>query len=191
MNMKLVNAEKKISHLVPFMQNTKRVLDFGCGDLTFAQALHRVFPHLHITGVDVVDFGKRYKGVEFKKYDGKKLPFNYRSFDTVISWHVFHHTNEPFALLKECLRVAKRSVCIVEPVYRGWWDIPGMRCMDWVFNVWKDHSVSMPYAFASRDKWQQEILALGWVVDVVKDVELLPGVLPTGRSLLFICSRKS
>lgn len=190
MNMKQVNARRKVERIAPYIKGDMSVLDFGCGDLLFARELKQNLPDVSVTGVDVVDFGHRYKGVKYHQYDGVTLPFTNKSFDAVISWHVLHHTDEPFNLLKECMRVAKSKVFIVEPTYRGKWDIPGMRFMDWVFNVWKDRSISMPYRFASKKEWMREIRLLGWECEEIVDVELLPAWLPTGRSLLFVCKKK-
>ncbi|MEK7577094.1 MAG: class I SAM-dependent methyltransferase [Patescibacteria group bacterium] len=189
MDMKLINAQRKVQILKKYLHEGMSVLDFGCGDLVFAQELFKAMPSLHITGVDVVDFGSRPKGIRFKKYDGKSLPFKKASFDIVISYHVFHHTPTPFALLFECMRVAKKQVLFVEPVYRGLWDIPGMRIMDWFFNAWKDHAISMPYAFASKSDWMNEIKKARFLCTDQIDVELLPKFLPTGRSLLFVCKK--
>lgn len=166
-----------------------RVLDFGCGDMIFSEELQRANPSLRITGVDVVDFGNRPKGIRFLLYDGKKLPFRKETFDVVIAYHVFHHTTRPFDLFRECVRVSKKMILFVEPTFRGWWDIPGMRLLDWVFNVWKDRSVSLPYAFSSERQWKEEITKAGFVLTSISDVELLPRWFPTGRSLLFVCTR--
>jgi len=190
MNMKQVNAKRKVNFLLPYLCHNMRLLDFGCGDMTFAKELKKTLPALKITGVDVLDFGKRYKDILYKRYDGHVLPFGNGAFDAVVSWHVFHHTTEPFALMRECMRVAKNSIYIVEPTFRGWWDIPGMCFMDWLFNVWKDRSISMSYRFASKDDWKREIARLGWTSEQTIDVELLPKWLPTGRSILFVCRKK-
>lgn len=187
--MKLANAKRKVSLLAPYLDCRGSVLDFGCGDMTFAQELHASYPSLHVTALDVVDFGIRHPGIIFRKYRGESIPFQKSTFDTVISWHVLHHTTRPTELLADCFRVAKNTVIFVEPVYRGWWDIPGMRCMDWVFNIWKDKSISMPFAFASEKEWKKEVSRSGWSCEQVIDVELLPKWLPTGRSLLFVCRK--
>lgn len=189
MDMKLVNAQRKVYILKKYLRDGMSVLDFGCGDLLFAQELHQAMPALRITGVDVIDFENRPKGIVYKKYDGKLLPFADKSFDTVISYHVFHHTNTPFELLNECMRVAKKQVLFVEPVYRGLWDIPGMRIMDWLFNVWKDHSIAMQYTFAPENRWVYEVKKSGFACAKRIDVELLPKFFPTGRSLLFVCKK--
>ena len=66
MDMKLINAQRKVQILKKYLHEGMSVLDFGCGDLVFAQELFKAMPSLHITGVDVVDFGSRPKGIRFK-----------------------------------------------------------------------------------------------------------------------------
>jgi len=189
MVIKHANARRKAEFLLPHLSGCASVLDFGCGDLQLSKELHVALPSVRITGVDVVDFGNRPKGISFRKYDGNTLPFSSASFDAVVAYHVFHHAPHPFALLAECFRVSKHTVLFVEPIYRGWWDIPGMRAMDYVFNIWKSRSIAMPYAFASKNRWELEIVKAGWDCAMVKDVEILPYWLPSGRSLLFDCRK--
>lgn len=166
------------------------MLDFGCGDLSLSKELRVLMPGLDIHGVDVVDFGIRDKHISFQQYDGKTLPYKAGSFDTVVVYHVLHHTNNPIGLLTECLRVSRNTVLLVEPVYRSRFEILGMACMDWLFNVWKDRSITMMFAFRSQRQWEDAIRGAGWNLMHIIDVEILPSWLPTGRSKLFVCSAK-
>lgn len=181
------NARRKVDQVCTFIGKNDRVLDFGCGDLSFAKQLHVSMPTLHINAVDVVDFGIRDTHISFTQYDGYKLPFKTGSFDTVIIYHVLHHTTSPEALFRECLRVSKNTVLLVEPVYRFRLEILGMSCMDWIFNVWKYRSISMAFSFRSKNQWQDSIKKAGWRLTKIVDVEMLPWWLPTGRSYLFVC----
>lgn len=183
------NARRKVRILLPYTKNNAVVLDFGCGDMLLAHELCKKNPRLKITGVDVVDFGKRYKGIDFQLYDGKVLPFGSRSFDIVVAYHVFHHTQDPASAFSECARVARRVVIFVEPVYRNMVEIPGMMFMDWLFNVWKSHDVSMAFTFRSRAWWEEQITKHNGRLRTVQDVEILPPIFPTGRSLLFIVDK--
>jgi SAM-dependent methyltransferase len=87
-----------------------RLLDVGCGQK----------PYEHI----FKPFTSEYIGVEHEKtfaltnaksaergpdvvYDGKRLPFDDRSFDTVLSIQVLEHTPHPSALVHEMARVLK------------------------------------------------------------------------------------
>jgi|SRR6185369_1834149 len=182
------NSGEKIKRIAAcFSHKKETVLDFGCGDLSFAKALRKKRPSLAITGVDVVDFHNRDKAITFVAYNGKKLPFADNSFDTVISFHVLHHTDDAKKYFKEIVRVAKKRVLLVESVARTSLDFPGMRFMDWVFNVWKPEQVPMTYQFLSKKEWEKLFVAHKLNVASVVDAEILPipTFFPTGRSLLF------
>ncbi len=183
------NARRKARILLPYTKNNAAVLDFGCGDLALARELKKVRPNLRITGVDIVDFGIRPKGILFSQYDGEKLPFQNNSFDVVIAWHVFHHIVNPLAAFCECMRVAKQRVIFVEPVWRHQLEVPGMMFMDWLFNVWKSRDISMAFTFHSRAWWEEQIIKHNGRLRTVQDVEILPPIFPTGRSLLFVVDK--
>jgi SAM-dependent methyltransferase len=93
-----------------------RLLDVGCGQK----------PYLDIFGPRVTE----YIGVEHEStfaethsstralrpdvyYDGKRLPFDDASFDTVINIQVLEHTASPQALLHEISRVLKRDGLLI------------------------------------------------------------------------------
>ncbi len=189
MDLKRTNALRKAKLLNTYMTGEKTVLDFGCGDLLMAQELYRLNSRLQITGLDVVDFGIRYQGIKFAQFDGRAVPFSAKSFDAVVAYHVFHHTEIPEKLFVECVRVAKHKIIFVEPVYRVRGEIPGMIFMDWLFNVWKGEKIPMAYNFKSLKWWKEEIKDNGWQLITLKDVEILPKILPTGRSFLFVAGR--
>ena len=183
------NAIRKVIQLRNFIGKNDRVLDFGCGDLSLSKELHVRMPGLHIRGVDIVDFGIRDTHIAFQQYDGKTLPYRAGAFDTVIVYHVLHHTNNPANLLLECLRVSRKTVLLVEPVYRWQFEIFGMTCMDWLFNVWKEKSIAMTFAFRSRKQWEYTIRNAGWNIDQAIDVEILPKWFPSGRSYLLYAQK--
>lgn len=189
MDLKRVNAIRKVKLLRKYLQNEGSVLDFGCGDLSMAHELEKINPKLSITGLDVVDFGKRYPHIRFRKFGGQKIPYSANTFDTVIAYHVFHHTDNPRNLFAECCRVARKRVLFVEPTYRTPWELPGMAIMDWLLNFWKEKRISMSYRFYSKSWWlsmteEERMKLIG-----VADVEPLPSWLPTGRSLLFVVDK--
>lgn len=186
---KQLNAQKKIAVLLPFFTKAETLLDFGCGDLLLSEELYKLNNSLKITGVDVVDFGLRPKGVEFYKYDGKKLPFKDKSFDTVLAFHTLHHCSDPIQSFYECQRVAKKRLIIIEPVYRVAWEIPLMRLMDFIYNVWKSKSIDMNYKFHSKDSWLNIFRKNNLKVKKIIDIEKHPEWLPIGRGYLFVAER--
>lgn len=184
------NANTKVEQLVPYIQKGQRILDFGCGDLSLAKAIVHRSPTISVTGVDVIDFGVRDTAVRVKVYDGKKLPYKNKQFDVVISYHVLHHTDNPISLLHECIRVCGKTLLLVEPVFRFRAEIFGMSVMDWLFNVWKDRKISMTYAYKSKREWMRAIESQGLSIIKIVDVEMLPRWFLTGRSYLFVCTKK-
>lgn len=150
--LKKENSQWKAKFLLPYLSQKEKVLDFGCGDLTLARTLKKGKPSLQMAGIDVVDFSIRPKNISVHVYNGNKLPFKSNTFDTVISFYVFHHCNSAFASLEECLRVGKR-VIVVESIPRFALEIPIMKFLDFLFNVWKERNISLPYEFHSKKEW--------------------------------------
>lgn len=184
-----INTNYKLSFITPFFKKEERILDFGCGDLLLAKALFRNNPKLDITGVDVVDFGKRPKGIKFNKYDGEQLPFKSNSFDTVLAYHVLHHCDDPVKSFDECFRVAKKRLIIVEPIYRLRVEIPIMRFMDWLYNVWKSKSISMQYQFLSKRDWSDIFKQYRLRLQREIVVDRHPSWLPIGKTYLFVLKK--
>ncbi len=187
------NSHEKIKRIASyFSDNKETVLDFGCGDLSFAKALKKEMPQLKISGVDVVDFHNRDKAVTFFHYDGKKLPFKDNSFDTVISFHVLHHTDDAKKYFQELVRVSKKRILLVESVARTSLDFPGMRFMDWIFNIWKPEQVPLTYQFLAKKEWEKLFKKYTLTVRSAADAEIapIPKFFPTGRSMLFELVKK-
>lgn len=181
------NARKKIQLVSQYFQEKEKVLDFGCGDLSFAKALKKEKPFLSITGVDVVDFHNRDKAVDFMQYDGKTLPFKNNTFDTVISYYVLHHTTDAKKYFQEILRIAKKRILLIESVARIPIDFPGMKFMDWVFNIWKPEPIPLTYQFLSKKEWYEIFKKNNIQINSKIDAEIMPipKFFPTGRSTLF------
>ena len=177
----------KRNMLTPYFKGSEAVLDFGCGDLSFAKSLLEVHPLLQITGVDVVDFFEKPRGIKFITYDGKKLPFKDNSFDTVISFYVFHHCEDAFAAFEECARVAKKRVIFVESVYRYPLELVFMRIMDWLYNIVKPESIPLSYQFFSFHDWLKVFEKNKMKMKSSKKIKqvFLPAFLPIGISYTF------
>jgi SAM-dependent methyltransferase len=87
-----------------------RLLDVGCGEKPYEQIfLPFVTEYLGIEheatfAVTAAALGTRKPDLT---YDGRRLPFDDRSFDTVLNVQVLEHTPHPGALIKEMARVLK------------------------------------------------------------------------------------
>lgn len=147
------NTEWKYGVLSGYLDEKGTLLDFGCGDLSLSLKIMSQHPRINLTGVDVVDFSPKPQGIRFVKYDGMTLPFDDRTFDTVIAFHVFHHCDSPEFAYSECLRVAKKRVIFVEPIFRLAIERYSMGCIDWLSNVWKSEKIPLTYQFHSDTEW--------------------------------------
>jgi len=182
--------EKQVRLLAPYLTHTQTLLDFGCGDLTLARGIHEKFPKIHVTGIDVVDGGGRTSGIDFRLYDGKQVPFKDRFFDTSVAYHVFHHTEDPRMALYDLMRVTKRTILMVEPVYRNRVDLFFMKILDRYGNGWRGVHIPMPFTFQHESTWRRFAREFGWSVLEAKPAGVLPGWLPFGETKLFVLQRK-
>ena len=138
-------------HLTELLPRGARVLDVGSGDGLLAARVMAARPDLTICGVDVLARPTSHIPVEM--FDGVRLPFADRSFDAVMMVDVLHHASEQDALLREMARVTRGVVVIKDHLVEGVLAHPTLRFMDWVGNV--RHGVALPYAYWTRDRWQQ------------------------------------
>ncbi len=183
----------KTSILSQYFKNSEKVLDFGCGDLSLSKSLKAAFPFLQITGVDVIPFPKRPKNIKFIIYDGKTLPFKNNSFDTVIAFYVFHHSENAFASFEECVRVAKYRIIFIESVYRYSFELPFMKMMDWIYNKVKPESIALSYQFFSYGDWIKVFAKHQLRVGSSKKIKqvFLPSFFPIGISYVFEVLKKN
>ncbi len=112
-----------IGRILSYIRTSKKIVDIGSGTGDVAFLLQE--SGKDITAVDVADFhGPRM--VMPIIYDGSKLPFTNKSFDTALLLMVLHHTPNPEIIFDEASRVAKEIV-IIETSYTNvlnrWWTI--------------------------------------------------------------------
>lgn len=137
-----------------------RVLDVGAGDGQMALAIKKKRPDLEIRGLDVHE--RSCAHVPIEHFDGKSLPDTNSSYDVVMFVDVLHHTETPFALLKEAMRVTRRSILIKDHIASGRISYKTLRFMDRVGN--ERYGVALPYNYWWEQQWWQAFAALGLVV---------------------------
>lgn len=186
-----LNTSWKVKAIAPYLHPGEKILDFGCGDLSLAIGLSKKISDLHLTGIDTEKFlTSKPKNIKAITYNGKKLPFADNAFDTVISVYVFHHTRNAKYFYGECLRVAAKKVIFIEAVARKKYEIPFMKIVDNLSNVWKKEKIAKAEEFYTLREWENILKNKGNVTQV-KDIPTITSLLPIGKGYLFIVSKKS
>jgi SAM-dependent methyltransferase len=172
----------QFAELIPLRHS---VLDVGCGDGLIDQLLLERRDDLHVAGVEtLVRPGAR---IRVTPFDGKRLPFGDRSWDTVMFCDVLHHAEDPVGMLREAARVARHGVIIKDHLAEGAFARSLLRLMDFVGNA--PHGVTLPYNYFDRAQWATAYRSSGlFPAETRTRLRLYPAWadLIFGRSLHFI-----
>ncbi|MDO8427631.1 MAG: class I SAM-dependent methyltransferase [Candidatus Diapherotrites archaeon] len=123
-------------------------LDVGCGDGRLSKKIQEQL-NLELVGVDV--YQAKNPKINVLLFDGQKLPFPDNSFDSVFLIDMLHHTQNSEILLKESLRVAKKSVLIKDHYYQNKFELRVLKIADWLGNFLA--KVHTPFYFKSKQEW--------------------------------------
>ena len=123
-----------------------RILDVGCGSKPYKS----LFTFTEYIGVDIENPGHDHASEDVDViYDGKTLPFEANSFDSVITNQVFEHVFHPAEFLAEIHRVLK----------------PGGKLLLTVPFVWDEHEQPYDYARYSSFGLRHLLGKHGLVID--------------------------
>jgi SAM-dependent methyltransferase len=165
------------------------VLDVGSGDGLLANEITKQRRHLQFTGVDIIP--RREAFIPVQLFDGQSLPFDDKSFDTVMFVDVLHHARNPRRLLVEAARVARRGVVIKDHLSESVLDHLTLCGMDYVGN--RHNGVPLPYDYWSALRWRRELSAAGLRVTEFDDrIKVYPAPLNAviGRGLHVIINAR-
>jgi SAM-dependent methyltransferase len=157
-------VETLCGHLMPLLPLRAQVLDVGCGNGLLAHALEEKRPDVKIRGIDVLVQEQSHIPVE--QFDGRTIPHADASFDVVMFVDVLHHTEDPMRLLREAVRVARRTIVIKDHPLDGFLAGPTLHFMDWVAN--KRYGIALPHNYWRRQQWFEAFDMLGLRVTVWK-----------------------
>lgn len=138
-------------HVAAFLPTGASVIDVGTGDGWLAQQVLSRRSDLRWTAVDTL--ARPYTHLPVQLFDGTHLPFADKTFDVALLVDVLHHTEDPMVLLREAVRVARRSILIKDHLREGPLAELTLRFMDWVANAgW---GVQLPYNYWSQSQWER------------------------------------
>jgi len=136
-------------HLSRVIPEATSVLDVGCGDGLIARLIRHRRPDLELLGIDVLVRPKSF--IPVAQFDGKALPYDDASFDCVMFVDVLHHMVDPMTLLREAVRVARKSIIIKDHARDGLLGGLTLRVMDKIGN--QRHGVLLPYNYWTTEQW--------------------------------------
>jgi SAM-dependent methyltransferase len=145
------------SHLAKVVPPGSRVLDVGCGDGLLALQLQEKRSDIELKGIEVLIRSCTHIPVE--PFDGRVIPYADASFDIVMFVDVLHHAEDPMALLREAVRVARKAIVIKDHTADGFFAFPILGFMDQVGNA--RHGVALPFNYWPREKWLDAFDRLG------------------------------
>jgi SAM-dependent methyltransferase len=139
---------------------TAEVLDIGAGDGLIAHMVEREHPDSRIRGIEV--FLRKDAFIKIDSFDGRRIPFADASFDVVMLIDVLHHTEDPLAMLREAVRVTRKTVLIKDHKADGPIARRMLRIMDWVGGA--RHGFALPYNYLGTKEWDDAIRDLDLTV---------------------------
>jgi len=151
-----IMAKLLAAHLPPGAE----VLDVGAGDGLIAHLVQSQRPDTRIRGIEVLL--RKDAFIEIDSFDGHKIPFPDASFDAVMLIDVLHHTEDPLAMLREAVRVTRKTVLIKDHKADGPFARRVLRIMDWVGGA--RHGFALPYNYLGTREWNAAIQTLGLTI---------------------------
>jgi SAM-dependent methyltransferase len=126
----VIRARYTLQQISPFLNKKSSIVDIGSGYGHVSLLLKE--KGWEVTSVDVKNVSKL-KPVNTILYDGRKLPFNDKSFEYSLLLTVLHHDKNPENLLQEALRVSNKML-IIEDVYKSLIGKYSLRFIDSLLN---------------------------------------------------------
>lgn len=178
------NAKAVGKEIAGFVEDGESILDFGCGNMKVAEAVKNR-RKVSITGIDNVDYNLTENRLIL--YDGRKIPFGDSKFDTVISSLVFHHCDDPEAALRECIRVSRKKLIIIEDYYTSAFGKVLTKVVDWIANRLQSSEINIPFNFKSVPEWEKTFSENG--LDVAAKKSFRIPMIPN-KYMLFVLNKR-
>jgi SAM-dependent methyltransferase len=150
-------------HALTLLPETGNILDVGCGNGVISRLIMDACPQLDIQGIDVLR--RPSCAIPMECYDGRTYPFEDNSMDVVMFTDVLHHTDDPYGLLQEAIRVARHAILVKDHLCNSCIAGHILAFMDWIGN--RSHGVALPYNYWSSRQWTEAWSRLGYEPDII------------------------
>lgn len=117
--------------ITPMLKKKDKIIDIGSGSGHVCYELRQ--RGYNVQPVDVVNLSF-VPDIVPELYDGKRLPYPDKTFDTALIMLVLHHTGNPESIIAEARRVA-RQIIIMEDIYNNWFDKYRTYILDSMLNL--------------------------------------------------------
>jgi SAM-dependent methyltransferase len=177
-------SAKLFIQVEPFITRRSSVLDLGCGDGRVG-ALIAERKESNVVLTDIVDYNKT--NLPFIPYDGRNLDAQSRSFDHVLLLTVLHHSDDPVQVMREALRVADKSVIVIESVYFNILHRQLNKLFDWFYNrALNNPEINVPFNFLTPNAWPVLFEELGGRVTHMKHLGIDEPIVPEWHTLYVV-----
>ena len=149
-----IDAKRKLRWLENHLKYLDHHIEIGSGPGSVLSVMRK--ENYSVDGLDIADNSYR-EDLRPIVYDGKTMPIPNQSYDTALLLTVLHHTQDPDAVLREAMRVAKKIV-IIEDVY----DSRLMGCLTKTFDSLMNlEFFGHPHSNRTDAEWRHSFQALG------------------------------
>jgi ubiquinone/menaquinone biosynthesis C-methylase UbiE len=151
----------EIARAIPRGSN---VLDVGCGNGFIAHHLSAMLG-TNVIGIDVMPATDA--SIDYRRYDGAKLPLSDDAVDAVLLCYVLHHAQDILGLLRDIKRVLRPNglVVIYEDIPETMWD----RFICWTHSLrWRKRSGAC--TFSDESGWRTIFAETGF--EIVRERQL-------------------
>ncbi|MBI4020957.1 MAG: class I SAM-dependent methyltransferase [Candidatus Aenigmarchaeota archaeon] len=146
---RVFNYEETVFRLLAPHVTRGRVLSVGCGQGEIERLLQDRL-RVAIEGVEVTRY--RVQKIPTALYDGKRLPFPDKSFDTCLFVYILHHAQDRERLLREAARVTKGSIIILDHTYTNQVSKALLSLYDYAANL--AYRMPIPLSFLRVREWR-------------------------------------
>lgn len=146
----IVRAKIVASLLNPYIKSQEKILDIGCGNLLISKELVKT-KKIEVRGVDVLDMNLT--DLPHQVFDGKKIPFPDKHFNSSLLIGVLHHVQDQKSLLNEAKRVSSKIV-IFEDIYSNSFERTWIKVRDIIGNLPEELKMNFALNFHSDSDWQ-------------------------------------